>query len=123
MSVVASFNFDTIQLLYCAPLEVWISSDQFHLNKTQLASRKAGMSTLSLQVPDDAGIAPPSLVLVDATHGSDGTTAIDGVVLFLEGDQIVDDAAREDIGEPLVSPLGHLKMLQGKCPPGWIPCV
>jgi hypothetical protein len=38
------------------------------------------------------------------------------VVLFLEGDQIVDDAMREDLGQQLLDPMQHLRIMQDKWP-------
>lgn len=44
--------------------------------------------------------------------------AIPGTVMFFEGDQINDEADREDLGG-LIDPLRHLEIMQDKFPAGW----
>ena len=60
------------------------------------------------------------LLVDDETTGSGSSAPLRGVVLFLEGDQITDEAMVEDLGT-LLDPAVHLRVMQDKFGPGfWV---
>ena len=68
-----------------------------------------------IKVPSEAvGAAaslPTPVFLLDASPAFPTSLA-----LFFEGDQIVDDAAREDLGPELLEHSSHLRAMQAKLP-------
>ena len=74
------------------------------------------------EISCSSGGRPTRLLLNDQTAAAGSSAPLRGVVLFLEGDQITDEAMVEDLGT-LLDPAVHLRAMQDKFGPGFWVCV